>query len=79
MTREDLLKFHEQVCTDAKELMNLKNRDYAGHDGLEPFANFTRCEAMGICATESGFMVRVKPTVPIKPSHVNNPVAHHPV
>ena len=39
--------------------MNLKNRDYAGHDGLEPFANFTRCEAMGICATESGFMVRV--------------------
>tara|TARA_R110000737_G_scaffold85344_1_gene117916 strand:- start:38 stop:430 length:393 start_codon:yes stop_codon:yes gene_type:complete len=59
MTREDLLKFHEEVCKDAKELMNLKNRDYAGHDGLEPFANFTRCEAMGICATESGFMVRV--------------------
>ena len=59
MTREELLEFHTQVCNDAKELMNLKNRDYAGHDGLEPFANFTRCEAMGICATESGFMVRV--------------------
>ena len=59
MKREELLEFHEQVCTDAKELMNLKNRDYAGHDGLEPFANFTRCEAMGICETEAGFMVRV--------------------
>ena len=59
MKREDLLKFHEQICKDAKELMNLKNRDYAGQDGLEPFANFTRCEAMGICDTESGFMVRV--------------------
>ena len=59
MTREELLEFHTQVCNDAKELMNLKNRDYAGHDGLEPFANFTRCEAMGICETEAGFMVRV--------------------
>ena len=59
MNREELLEFHEEVCKDAKELMNLKNRDYAGHDGLEPFANFTRCEAMGICGTESGFMVRV--------------------
>ena len=59
MTREELLQFHSQVCKDAQELMNLKNRDYAGSDGVEPFANFTRCEAMGICDTEAGFMVRV--------------------
>jgi hypothetical protein len=39
--------------------MNLKNRDYAGNHGTEPFANFTRCEAMGICNTEQGFMVRI--------------------
>ena len=39
--------------------MNLKNRDYAGNHGTEPFANFTRCEAMGICDTEQGFMVRI--------------------
>jgi len=39
--------------------MNLKNRDYAGNHGSEPFANFTRCEAMGICDTEQGFMVRI--------------------
>ena len=59
MKREDLLKFHEQVCKDAKELMNLKNRDYAGQDGLEPFANFTRCQDMGITTTEKGFLVRM--------------------
>ena len=59
MTREELLRFHEQICTDARQLMNLKNRDYAGNHGKEPFANFTRCQAMGICNTEQGFMVRI--------------------
>lgn len=59
MTRDELLKFHEQICMDARKLMNLKNRDYAGNHGKEPFANFTRCEAMGICDTEQGFMVRI--------------------
>ena len=39
--------------------MSLKNRDYAGSDGNEPFANFTRVESMGICDTEQGFLVRV--------------------
>jgi hypothetical protein len=39
--------------------MDLKNRDYAGRDGMEPFANFTRVESMGICSTEQGFMVRL--------------------
>lgn len=59
MTREELLKFHEMICEESRTLMNLKNRDYAGNEGNEPFANFTRCEAMGICETEQGFMVRV--------------------
>ena len=59
MTRDDLLKFHEEICQTARDLMNLKNRDYAGDEGNEPFANFTRCESMGICETEQGFMVRV--------------------
>lgn len=39
--------------------MYKKNADYAGNDGLEPFANFTRVEAMGICTTEQGFLVRM--------------------
>ena len=59
MKREDLLQYHGAVCDQARELMNLKNRDYAGNHGNEPFANFTRCEAMGICDTEAGFMVRI--------------------
>lgn len=59
MTRDDLLKFHEEITTEARKLMSLKNRDYAGNDGLEPFANFTRVESMGICKTEEGFLVRL--------------------
>jgi hypothetical protein len=59
MTRDELLKFHEEITKQARELMSLKNRDYAGNEGVEPFANFTRVEAMGICKTEQGFMVRL--------------------
>ena len=59
MDRNELLKFHASVCEDARNLMNLKNRDYAGNGGTEPFANFTRCESMGVCQTEAGILVRV--------------------
>ena len=59
MTRDELLKHHEILCKQARELMDMKNRDYAGNDGVEPFANFTRVESMGICSTEQGFMVRL--------------------
>lgn len=59
MTREELLQFHEEITKEARALMSLKNRDYAGNEGTEPFANFTRVEAMGICKTEQGFMVRL--------------------
>ena len=59
MTRDELLKRHETLCKQGRDLMNLKNRDYAGNGGQEPFANFTRCEAMGICSTEQGFLVRL--------------------
>ena len=59
MTRDELLKLHEQITKEARDLMSLKNRDYAGNDGLEPFANFTRVESMGICKTEEGFLVRL--------------------
>lgn len=59
MTRDELLQFHQEMTKSARDLMSLKNRDYAGKDGIEPFANFTRVEAMGICKTEAGFMVRL--------------------
>ena len=59
MNREELLKHHDALCKSAKELMKSKNHDYAGKSGEQPFANFERCEAMGVCSTEQGFLVRV--------------------
>jgi hypothetical protein len=59
MNREQLFDYHEKICGDALELMKKKNHDYAGNSGMTPFANFERCEAMGICTTESGFLVRL--------------------
>ena len=59
MTRDDLMKIHEELCLKGRELMDKKNRDYAGRGGTEPFAKFTRVESMGICSTESGMLVRL--------------------
>ena len=59
MNREELLKHHDSICSEAKELMKKKNHDYAGSGGDSPFANFERTEAMGVCSTEQGFLVRV--------------------
>jgi hypothetical protein len=59
MNREELFKHHKQVCDAALELMKKKNHDYAGNSGETPFANFERCEALGICSTEAGFLVRL--------------------
>tara|TARA_B100000085_G_C18102564_1_gene333745 strand:- start:44 stop:451 length:408 start_codon:yes stop_codon:yes gene_type:complete len=59
MNREELLSHHDYLCTTAKEIMKKKNHDYAGKGGETPFANFERCEAMGVCSTEKGFLVRV--------------------
>ena len=59
MSRDEYLKFHEDLCDEARELSKAKNSDYAGNKGTHPFANFTRCESMGICTTERGFLVRL--------------------
>jgi hypothetical protein len=59
MHRDDLLAYHKELCDRAFSLMQRKNADYAGRGGDEPFANFTRCEAMGICQTEAGMLVRM--------------------
>jgi len=59
MTRDELLMYHSEICKSAQQLMSIKNKDYAGHEGNEPFANFTRVESMGICTTEQGFMTRI--------------------
>lgn len=60
MNRDRLLELHKQTCTAAYELMKRKNADYSGGaSGYNPFLNFTRCENMGICTTERGFLVRL--------------------
>ena len=38
MTRDDLIRNHEMLCNMARELMKKKNADYAGRNGVEPFA-----------------------------------------
>tara|TARA_B100001245_G_scaffold234586_1_gene220503 strand:- start:1243 stop:1596 length:354 start_codon:yes stop_codon:yes gene_type:complete len=60
MNRPELLKLHETLCNEARQLMKVKNHDYAGgkHENI-PFANFTRVESMGITTTEKGLLVRM--------------------
>lgn len=57
VSREELMKIHEDVCGKARALMAKKNLDYGAV--TDPFANFRRIEAMGICKTEAGIMVRM--------------------
>lgn len=59
MRSEELFKIHEKICKESLELMKKKNHDYSGKSGFEPFANFTRAEAMGITTTEKGMLVRM--------------------
>ena len=59
MNRAELFVHHKELTDKALEIMKLKNNDYAGKGGDTPFANFERCEAMGVCPTTVGFMVRV--------------------
>jgi hypothetical protein len=59
MNREELFKLHKEVSKVALDIMKKKNNDYAGTNGDNPFANFTRTEAMGIASTEAGFLCRI--------------------
>ena len=60
MNRARFLTMHKELCDEARSLSERKNHDYSGgKDDTHPFLNFTRCEAMGICKTEAGIMVRL--------------------
>ena len=57
---DQLLKFHRTFSGVARDLMKKKNADYTDNcKGGNPFLNFTRCESMGICTVEQGFLVRL--------------------
>jgi hypothetical protein len=58
MTRDELFEMHKTMTTYALDLMKKKNADYAG-TGSDPFANFRRAEALGVCSTEQAFLVRM--------------------
>jgi len=59
MNREELFAHHSSLSARALEIMRAKNNDYAGSKGDNPFANFQRVEAMGVCSVEQGFLVRI--------------------
>ena len=57
MTRDEL-KRHETLCKQGRDLMNLKNRDYA--ETVDKNHSLTLLDvAMNICSTEQGFLVRL--------------------
>lgn len=58
MTRKELIENHKAWCDEMHETLIRKNADYAG-DSVNPFANFTRVEALGICSPEQGFLTRM--------------------
>jgi hypothetical protein len=59
MNRAELLEFFDDAVAEARRIIESKNHDYAGRDGENPFANFTRVESLGITSTERGFLVRL--------------------
>lgn len=58
-SQAELLAFFDDTMGKMRKIMEAKNSDYAGQTDLDPFANFTRVEVLGICKTEVGFLTRM--------------------
>lgn len=58
ITADDYFDYAEEVVQGMLQLSRKKNKDYTGSTS-DPFANFTRVEALGICSTEQGFLTRM--------------------
>ncbi len=58
MTKDEYMKLHEELCQKMMTITKAKNADYTG-GSADPFANFARVEALGICSTEQGFLTRM--------------------
>lgn len=58
MTKLEYIEFHKAACEKMMTITKSKNADYTGK-GDDPFANFTRVEALGITDTPRGFLVRM--------------------
>jgi hypothetical protein len=55
---DDLLIFHERICTRARQLMKKKNSDYGGKG--EPFRNFHGFGSFGILVRLSDKIARMR-------------------
>ena len=58
MNKTEYMDFHKACCDKMVEITKQKNADYTG-TSEDPFSNFTRVEALGICTTEQGFLTRM--------------------
>ncbi len=58
MTKEQYFEWVTVRAQGRIKLQQRKNADYTGI-GNNPFENFTRVEALGICSTEQGFLTRM--------------------
>lgn len=59
MNTAEVLQHVEKLNADGLSIMEAKNHDYAGESGDTPFRNFEIVEALGICSTETGMLVRM--------------------
>ena len=57
MTREELLGLHNDLCRNARRIMEEKNKDYSGATG-GVFANFKACEYLGVDPI-TGILMRI--------------------
>lgn len=57
MNKQDLFNLHKSICSEALELMEKKNNDYA--TGSDPFMNFRRAEYLGFSTAEMGVLIRM--------------------
>ena len=57
MTRDEFLKFHTVLCSNARATCRNKSKDYA--QDADTHANLRLCETMGLCSTEVGILVRL--------------------
>ena len=57
-TTDRLLRCHDMLSVEAKQIMAEKNRAYANEE--DPFRNFLMCERAGVASAEVGLLVRIQ-------------------
>ncbi|MBA3761750.1 MAG: hypothetical protein H0X04_00205 [Chthoniobacterales bacterium] len=60
INREALFALHKQICAECLVIMEMKNRDYAGHKAdADPFANFRDSGTLLNMHPGKGLLIRV--------------------